>query len=317
MAGAALLLAGCGGASAPTVISFGDSLSDVGTYAVALPVAGAGRFTVNGAGPRVWTEFVAAELGQSLSANQSGGVTLPAPIAQTFPAVQGAGRSYAQGGARVDASGISQISSVSLSSISIRQQVDRFLGKPPTSEQNLVLMNGGGNDIGYWGQQVLGGLATPEAALVGVVAAAGQMAEQALRLRDVGQVVVLNQADGALAPVANNPVVRALYQVYTPAFNAALANALQGSGVVVVDQFALSHDIAAQPSVFGFVNTRDVACRLEILPLPSAVLCTDQSLVAPDAATSYQWADTLHGTPGYHRALAHRVMAVLRAKGVL
>lgn len=289
----------------------------MGTYAVALPVAGAGRFTVNGSGPRVWTEFVAAELGQTLRPNQSGGVTLTAPVAQTFPTLLGDGLSYAQGGARVDAQGVNQITGVSTSSVSIRQQVDRFLAQAEMADRYLVLMNGGGNDIAHWGQRVLSGLSTPQDALTGVVAAAQQMAGQALRLHALGRVVVLNQADGALAPVASNPNVRALYQVFTPAFNAALASALQGSGVVLVDQFSLSRDIAARPAVYGFANTSQVACRLDSLPLPSAILCTDQTLVDPNAATTYQWADTLHGTPGYHRALALKVLADLRAQGVL
>lgn len=315
--GSLALLGACGGSGGALLASFGDSLSDVGTYAVAVPVAGAGRFAVNGPGPRVWVEFLAAELGQSLTPNQTGGVTVAAAPPVAFPAVRAAGLAYAQGGARVDAAGVNQITGVATSSVSVREQVDRFVQQPARSQGMLMLMNGGGNDIAYWGQLVLAGQASSSAAAAGVVAAAQQMAAQALRLRAFGAVVVLNQADGALAPVAANPNIKALYQALTPQFNAALAQALAGSGVVVVDQFGLSRDIAARPSAYGLTNTTQAACRLDALPLPSAVACTDQTLVAPDAAATYQWADTLHGTPVYHRALASKVSADLRQLGLL
>ena len=61
-------------------IFFGDSLSDAGSFAPALP-PGAGRFTTN-PGP-VWTELLGARLGFRIT-----------------PANQG-GNNFAEGGARV------------------------------------------------------------------------------------------------------------------------------------------------------------------------------------------------------------------------
>ena len=100
----AVILAGCGGGGAgdqsPKIkftsqVSFGDSLSDVGTYKVgSIAAAGGGQFTINGVGKN-WIELMAAQLG------------LPAPCAavkggygsaaQPQPGCYG----YAQGGARV------------------------------------------------------------------------------------------------------------------------------------------------------------------------------------------------------------------------
>ena len=86
-------LAGCGGGSDgnqklrvsySSLISFGDSLSDVGTYKVGTVAAlGGGKYTVNSASDKNWTELIAAQLGVS------------APCAaQTGP--PGAGMSEAQ-----------------------------------------------------------------------------------------------------------------------------------------------------------------------------------------------------------------------------
>src|SRR3569623_3754313 len=76
--GAALLaaiLAGCGGGGGAgdqtpkvkfsALISFGDSLSDVGTYSVGTVKAlGGGKFTINSATAKNWIELMAAQLGQ-------------------------------------------------------------------------------------------------------------------------------------------------------------------------------------------------------------------------------------------------------------
>lgn len=107
--GAALLVAACGGGGdgnqAPriaftSIVSFGDSLSDVGTYRVgSIAAAGGGKFTVNDATnpntPTVWTEFLAAEMGLTSCAARVGGYGV-APVAKTGC------RNYAQGGARVE-----------------------------------------------------------------------------------------------------------------------------------------------------------------------------------------------------------------------
>jgi phospholipase/lecithinase/hemolysin len=122
--GASLLLAACGGGGdgnqAPKVkfssmVSFGDSLSDVGSYAVGDALtAGGGKFTVNGittdtiANPasKNWTERIAAQLGLPAPCAAETGLagtgwltpTTAAPI--TF---HSGCYNYAQGGSRVTA----------------------------------------------------------------------------------------------------------------------------------------------------------------------------------------------------------------------
>jgi phospholipase/lecithinase/hemolysin len=71
-AAVALLLAACGGGDGdqtPRVaygklVSFGDSLSDVGSYAVGFVAAsGGGKYTINGPEAKNWTELLAAQMG--------------------------------------------------------------------------------------------------------------------------------------------------------------------------------------------------------------------------------------------------------------
>lgn len=54
------------------MVSFGDSLSDVGTYGVGAlnAVYGGGKYTINGPQGKVWTEYLAAQLGASFRTNQ-------------------------------------------------------------------------------------------------------------------------------------------------------------------------------------------------------------------------------------------------------
>lgn len=113
---AALLVAACGGGSdsiqAPAIkytslVSFGDSLSDVGTYKVgAVAAYGGGTYSVNGIGGALpsknWTELIAAQIGLAAPCPAQTGlnsaIALGGPIAVVdFPAC----RNYAQGGARV------------------------------------------------------------------------------------------------------------------------------------------------------------------------------------------------------------------------
>jgi outer membrane lipase/esterase len=111
--GAALLVAACGGGggsekSTSTVgfssmVSFGDSLSDIGTYKVgAVAAVGGGKWTVNSATAKNWTELIAAQFGLATPCPAQTGLLsiIPgftgAPV-QNFAAC----RSYAQGSSRV------------------------------------------------------------------------------------------------------------------------------------------------------------------------------------------------------------------------
>lgn len=128
----ALLLAACGGgdpevpgsgtpSGAPTspgsfsaVVSFGDSLSDLGSYTPATVIPGTsppvylgGKYTTNfatanGAGT-IWVENVAKALGLAITPAEVGfaGQSVKCPVAATVPALANTCTGYGQGGSRV------------------------------------------------------------------------------------------------------------------------------------------------------------------------------------------------------------------------
>ncbi|QJQ05582.1 esterase [Undibacterium piscinae] len=119
---AVAVLAGCGGGTSSggdqtlkakysSQVSFGDSLSDVGSYAVGSVAAlGGGKFTINGNNVAVnsaltgknWTELMAAQLGLPAPCAAQTGLTGDPTKGFSVPVVNHSGcYGYAQGGARV------------------------------------------------------------------------------------------------------------------------------------------------------------------------------------------------------------------------
>lgn len=117
---AAAVLAGCGGASGgdqtlkvkyTAQVSFGDSLSDVGSYAVGTVAAkGGGKFTINGDNTKInpeltgknWTEHLAAQFGLAAPCAAETGLEGNAAQGLSVPRVKHSGcYGYAMGGSRV------------------------------------------------------------------------------------------------------------------------------------------------------------------------------------------------------------------------
>lgn len=119
---AAAVLAACGGTSPEggdqsqaltfsQQVSFGDSLSDVGTYAVgAIKQAGGGKFTINGDGTakspdlngKIWVDFLAAELKLPAPCAAQTGLEGNPALGFSVPVTNHPNCfNYAQGGSRV------------------------------------------------------------------------------------------------------------------------------------------------------------------------------------------------------------------------
>jgi phospholipase/lecithinase/hemolysin len=149
------MLAACGGgsdnnnssSSTPAggvklqVVSFGDSLSDVGTYAPVIQASfGGGRFTTNPG--EVWTQKVAEYYGGTLTAAYVGG------FGQALVATGGLG--YAQGGSdvvNVEGEGWAP-ANMAATTVPVVTQVKNYLTAHTSFNSNqLVLINGGANDI--------------------------------------------------------------------------------------------------------------------------------------------------------------------------
>ena len=177
-----LLLAACGGSDpdvpgsgspsgAPTapgsfsaVVSFGDSLSDVGSYAPATSLAGdgsapffGGKFTTNDtttgaptATPlgKVWVENLAASLGLIVTPAEVGfaGTTVQCPAA-AVPALASTCTAYGQGGARVtDPNGIGH--SAGFATVPVVTQIANHLTRFGSfKSSDLILVYAGNNDV--------------------------------------------------------------------------------------------------------------------------------------------------------------------------
>ena len=152
------LLAACGGGSdnnnnTPAggvklqVVSFGDSLSDVGTYApVAAANFGGGRFTTNPG--QIWTQNVAQYYGDTLTAANTGGFGIPLSPASGLGYAQGGSRVTLQPGVGHATPGTANADFSEATTIPINDQVTQYIGSHGSFNANqLVLVNGGANDI--------------------------------------------------------------------------------------------------------------------------------------------------------------------------
>lgn len=193
--GAAVILAACGGGGAgdqsprvpfTALVSFGDSLSDVGAYKVGtIAAVGGGKWTVNSSTSRNWTEWIAANIGVAAPcASQTGLLT-------NIPGLTGAAvvqhtecNNYAEGSARV--AGIFGPNSATLQAAPFNNVNLGLMATPLTvqiathlarhggafSGTELVTLLIGGNDI-FMNANAVGAAAGGGAGAVGAAIAAG------------------------------------------------------------------------------------------------------------------------------------------------
>ena len=163
---AVLASCGGGGSNVSAVKVAGDSLADAGTFGF--------KFTVQGASltqTRIWADHVAdaADVAPLCPRYAATGPNTVAPN----PSATGC-TSYAVGGARINVAG----SAGDATPFSVLQQL-RDLGTQPYAEQDVLLVDGGGNDaadlIGaYLGANTDGGAAY--VALLGELLSSAQVA---------------------------------------------------------------------------------------------------------------------------------------------
>lgn len=171
---AAAMLSACGGGSTSggdqtlrvkysAEVIFGDSLADVGTYAVGgIAAAGGGKYTINGSATSVdsqltglnWTEVLAAQVGLPKPCAAQTGLKGDASLGFSVPVTDHGGcYGYAQGGARVSnpdgpssylsGSPLGQLTRPVTEQVAAHLAVSggRFKG------DELVLVTAGGNDV--------------------------------------------------------------------------------------------------------------------------------------------------------------------------
>ncbi len=259
----AAAVAGCGGSSGgdqslklkySSEVSFGDSLSDVGTYAVGtVKQLGGGKYTINGDNTTVdpaltgknWTELMAAQFGLPAPCAAQTGLDGDPAKGLSVPVVMHAGCfSYAQGGARVsDPVGPGNKltgSPLGATTVPVATQVANHLavsgGKFSGTE--VVFMMAGGNDA---------------LALLGGLQAAATAAGQAAGAKVGAQTYIVTLAGllgaGATDPTAATQAILAA-MVAESQRSGATSTTITGAGVMTAAAQP-GNQAVGQVSVYG------------------------------------------------------------------
>ena len=340
---ATLLISGCGGGSegiyglsaAQQVVSFGDSLSDVGTYEVnGSPSAGplsfnGGRYTTNPG--HVWTEIVASRYGNTLTPAVRGGFGLPPQAA--------GGLGYAQGGALVSRYIVQNYNSVLAQPVA-RQVADYLSSRGAFNINQVILMNAGSNDIINAVLAAYNGAIHPANVPAVVTQAANDMGDVLDRVVANGgrKIVLVNVADIGSTPLAGDSEDLSLdLSAMSALFNDVLLSRVNSrprpAELVLIDSYRWSGEMVANYRQNGFkVGNQDVACsknkivalaHAQGLPFPesfieqngTALLCSTATLTEPNADQNFMFADALHPSTRLHALFAQYVIQRLDARG--
>jgi outer membrane lipase/esterase len=284
-------------------VFFGDSLTDSGFYQPVL-VAGNGpgaatvaRFTTNPG--LVWAEFLADFYGTNAT-----------PAWQLTPTgITGAtGDNYAAGGATIEPGPGFPPSPPTVFAPSITDQINAYLAANggQADPDALYTVWGGANDLffninGATTQDQFLGAAAAEVQLIATLQNAGARYVLVPTLPDIG-LTPFGLSQGAAGSAG-------LTQL-SAGYNATLFGGLQAAGlrVIPLDVFDFLHEIAADPSTYGFTNVTNPACGTA----PS-LGCNPANFVDPNAAQTYAFADGVHPTTAAHRLLADYAISVLEA----
>jgi outer membrane lipase/esterase len=348
-----LILVGCGGGGSDVPakprfaaqVSFGDSLSDVGSYKVgAVAGLGGGQFTINAASsvkattPTNWTEFTSLSLGLGMPCAAETGLNdgSGTPSAtNVMPPVDHAGcTGYAQGGARVTSPyGIGNYLVTTggfALTVPVVTQIQNFLTAHSGSftGDEIVTVMAGANDVFLQAGSV-GSSYPPASAVAAVQTAASQLAT-AVKTQIIANgakyVVVANIPDIASTPYVTSildATIRAqtggLLDSLVTAFNTQLKADLPDSATVLnVDAYSASKDEVANKLKYNLSDVTHTACDLAspYNPLGSSLGCNANSLVGALASVDhYLFADTVHPTPYGHSLFALYVLQAMTNKG--
>lgn len=290
LVGAALLVA-CGGGGADEkldvgkVVSFGDSLSDLGTYAVATSISGtgappffAGRFTTNthtgytaasnSNTATIWVEWVAARVGVPITQAMLGFATtrIPCPAAAT-PALAQSCTAYGQGGSRVtNPAGINN-SRGALTDPLVTQVAAHLARFTSFSGNDIVFVFAGGNELFVNLTAVQQGAAMPPAAVAAMQQAGTELAtliRDQIAAKGANRVALLTLSDlyvtSSPAFSAADANTKALITQMVGAFNTAAMTAVDGGTVRLIDTKPFFADLLARPSAYNITNVTTAAC---------------------------------------------------------
>jgi outer membrane lipase/esterase len=272
-------------------VVFGDSLSDDGNISLASGYPSIMKFTTN-PGPIV-DEDLASHYGLKLAPSLLGGTD------------------YAWGGAGILNNDPGTPAGVPL----ISTQIEGYLAaNPKLNPHTLYSVLGGANDIFYAATLASIGAETSTQAGTAVETAAQEEVTLIGGLKAAGAhyIIVYNLPDIGITPLAasEGPAGQAAFTSLSEAFNMILNSGLGviRTNIVPVNLFSLVHEVAAAPQAYGFTNATTPACTTA-----SSLNCTPATLVAPNAATTYLFADAIHPSTGLDAVIAQYVEAELAA----
>lgn len=278
----AAVLSACGSSSiesalAPSrFVAFGDGLSDLGQSG--------SRYTVNDGTINVWTQQVAASYGGTLSTQASGGT------------------SYARGHARV----VGTPDDVGGSTLTVSQQIDKFLAADKFGGNDVVLINGGLGDllVNYKAN------ISNQTAFVAAMAQAGtDLGAQVRRLITAGAkyVVVSGLYDVSKSPwgVASGQAGNISAGVLK--FNSSLLLAINdlGANALYIDAAYYYNLVIASPTSYTLTDSTNIACTSTDSGVGIGIgngevnssLCTTSTIGSGIDYTKYTFADKLYFTP--------------------
>ncbi|WP_233806320.1 SGNH/GDSL hydrolase family protein [Paraburkholderia sp. HP33-1] len=292
------------------VVSFGDSLSDVGTYAPLASAVGGGRFTTNPG--QVWTQDVAQYYGDTLSAAYT--------IDLTHKLSAQGGLGYAEGGATVatPANQYDYLSDVIGNvEMPVNQQVSSYLSAHGSFNANqLVLVWVGANDVLRAGNlpaaaPIVQTAATTLAQLVGQIVQNGGAHVVVVNLPNIGL------SPKGLASADGGANLTQLSQLFNNTLNTALQTDGLQSKVIEVDSYAWTNQVIANFRANGFtVSNTSQACDPGKTPDNTSLLCSPPTYVSANADQTYMFADDLHPTTHMHALFAQFVEQQIARSGL-
>jgi len=314
-------------------ISFGDSLSDVGTYAVGTIAAlGGGQFTVNSPGVQNWTAMMAEKFG--LSAPCAAQTGLDGDVNQGFyvPVVNHAEcTAYGQGGARVTSpigigNKLTGGANVTLGflTVPVVQQIQNHLdgngGK--FSDDDIVFIMAGANDVFYQLGLLQAQYTDPTGAVTAMAQAASELVaaiNKKIVANGARHVVVLNIPDIAITPLGTSfdAATNGLVDYMVNTFNTVLKSGVAGnSNVLYIDAYTESYYQYINPGAYKLSNVTSPACDLNPAknPLSSSLVCSSYNLI-PGNTDNYLFSDMVHPTPYGYSLIANLVSKEMKSNG--
>lgn len=288
------------------LVVFGDSLSDVGTYAEAAGNEGGGKFTTNPG--FLWVENIAKNINLPMMAHVHEGFGKPPKKIGGF--------NYAQGGARIAAA---NENSAQFTARSVRYQIDNFLAENKEFKTtDLIFVQGGANDITAQLKDIIKKTTTPEQAIKDMVQLAAKFSNllNAIKNEKGKNLVVISLPEIEKTPLIQSldPLVQALVSEMVKTFNHALEKKLAVLDIFFIDFYTFDKSFNENYKNYGFENITQPACIMASLPEKSSLFCTSKTLITSTASERYKFADKLHPTTGFSKVTSDFIWNQIKNK---